>query len=168
MKKVVALVSLPGGGKTTLARKLVREAMPEASDAAVDLVLKGFEPCGSPVVVCSADHYFIDGEDGDKYKFRSEDLPLAHHECQRLCLLAMTDEVPLVIVDNCNLTERDRAFYAAAARKHGYELEYRLPGTPWQFDPEECARRTTHGVPLEIIRRMAEHATYPPVNNSKP
>lgn len=39
-------------------------------------------------------------------------------------------------------------------KDNGYEIQVLEPDTPWKFNPEECAKRNTHGVPLQAIERM--------------
>jgi hypothetical protein len=59
-----------------------------------------------------------------------------------------------VVVDNTNLIFKEIRPYVEMAKKYGYEVEIVESDAPWRYDAEECAKRNTHGVPLETIKKM--------------
>lgn len=130
--KVVILRGLPGSGKSTW----VKTNAPEA-------------------VVCSADAYLY--EPDGTYNWTPERLRLAHFNCQDNFLLSLGARVPLIVVDNCNLTARDLRFYVEAAEDQGYGIEIRTLRT----DPKVAQARCLHGVPAEKYPLLAQRLSNP-------
>ncbi len=132
------------------ARELIAAAAPEFTTDDLDEFMKGQFRAPSIAEYCSADLHF---QDGDLYKFKPDELPLAHFQCQKWADVAMSDGTPLVIIDNTTLTKRERAIYELLARKHGYAVSYEVVGSPDTWDAAELAARSTHEVPERSIRR---------------
>lgn len=129
--KVIVLRGLPGAGKSTW----IAQNVPNA-------------------VVCSADHFMI--EDG-VYRWAATKLGSAHLACQQKFELALKNKEELVVVDNCNLTNRDMKFYVETAEQYGYDIEIRT----LHVDPQVAAARQVHGVPAEKYRLLVERLTMP-------
>lgn len=121
---------VPGSGKSTLAAQLAEE---------------------NGGVVCSTDDFFmIDGQ----YVFNAGKLFANHNKnVARVQKLAEV-ESPYIIVDNTNTQAWEASRYVELAVSHGYQVEFVQPKTDWAFDAEECAKRNSHGVPLDAIKRM--------------
>lgn len=129
--KVVIMRGLPGSGKSTW--------------------ITGNAP---GAVVCSADHFF---QTSDGYKFDRHSLGQAHQACQTKFILAVAEQAPLIVVDNCNLTTRDMKSYVDIALAHGYDLEIRTLTTP----AEVAMARQLHGVPLEHYKALEQRFSEP-------
>ena len=135
MKKVIVVRGIAGCGKSTY----------------VEGLIEGVEP-GENVRVCSADYFFMDkGE----YKFDPTKIAHAHNFCMWKFLNALAWKNGLVIVDNTFVHKWEYENYICAAKLVGWEVEvheFRV-GTVAQI--RECHRRCRHGVPLDVIARMA-------------
>lgn len=132
--KLFVVRGLPGSGKSHLARQIHND----------------IRRLGLPVVVCSADDAMM--QDG-KYVFRPELLRVAHFLCQHKAANAM-ERQEWVIVDNTHCQKWEYEIVTHLARQGGYTVEIVEPQTSWAKNPEECAVRNTHGVPLETIQKM--------------
>ncbi len=127
-KTLIIMRGISGSGKSTLAKQL-----------------------GQNGVVFSTDEYhMIDG----KYVYNSEKAPEYHLLNQQRAANAMEQGLPLIVIDNTNVTAAQIYPYAVAAIKYGYNVQFAQPNTPWAFDAEELAKRNTHGVPIEVIQDM--------------
>jgi tRNA uridine 5-carbamoylmethylation protein Kti12 len=83
---VVILRGLPGSGKSTFATLLKIYA----------------ESRGLQAQICCADDYFIQS---NGYKFEPGQLSNAHARCEDYCFFALQRSVPVVIIDNTNVTQ---------------------------------------------------------------
>ena len=107
-------------------------------------------------VICSADDYFmVNGV----YNFRAGDLFHAHKWCQSKFKQSLEDGVEVIIVDNTNVSYQQIKIYydMFVDAQHLYEnssINMVRPDTPWCFDAEECFKKNTHSVPLEVIKKM--------------
>jgi predicted kinase len=129
------LVGLPGSGKSTwIKNNLVNP------------------------VICSADHFFIN-EDGE-YDFDATKLYKAHKMCQNKAANAMATHASVVVIDNTNLTTKERAVYSNLADTHDYQVTYVVFGKDI-FSLDELVSRNTHGVTREILERMYNKYTLP-------
>lgn len=138
MKILFIFRGLPGSGKSSAIKELAKEI---------------YEKNAIPVRICSAD-FFWDKE--SVYEFKQEFLEYAHMWCQGEAYYAMFNNIPVVIIDNCNITVEDMFPYIKAAAAFGYRVSIKEAQTTWRYNPEECAARTTHKVPLETIQKMAK------------
>jgi len=113
----------------------------------------------TPTPIVSADHYFIfNGE----YRFDPSKLGEAHGQCLRY-FIARVRAGEDVIVDNTNTGVAEIAPYMSIALAYGAEVEVKV----FLADPEVCAKRNTHGVPLKACqgmhaRLLATLEAYPP------
>ena len=125
-KDLHILVGLPGSGKSTYVSTLANP------------------------VICSADHFF---EKSGKYIYDQSKIAVAHAECQAKCKANMSDEFPLIVIDNTNLSNKDRSIYEAHAKRYGYGIKY-IVFNPYEQDINELHRRGLHNVPLDVYERM--------------
>jgi len=136
MKRIVILRGLPGAGKTRYIDDLVEK--------------------GEQIVVCSADHFFERRVGGrSEYLFDPKLLPEAHSVCFSAFLDALLAGYPLIVVDNTNIRRWEYTNYDRAARLAGYEVEIVEVRVDTFDDVRVCASRGTHGVPKDIIAKMA-------------
>jgi predicted kinase len=129
--KVIILRGLPGCGKSTWAK---------AQDGAA---------------ICSADEFLYDDE--GKYVWTPERLNRAHALCHARFIQFLDNVDPLIIVDNCNLTNRDMKFYVQQAEDHGYDIEIRT----FLVDPGVAMKRQLHGVPPEKYPLLVQRLLMP-------
>jgi predicted kinase len=141
MKTLFIFRGFPGSGKSSAVEELVKEL---------------YDNKRIPLRVCSADFFWHKDSANEFYDFKQEFLEYAHLWCQGEAYNAMFNNVPVVIIDNCNITVEDMLPYIKAAAAFGYAISIKEPETPWRYNPEECAAHTVHKVPLEIIQRMAK------------
>lgn len=134
MRKMVLTCGIPGCGKSTLVKKLTSELDP-----------KDF-------VVCSNDNYFVT-KDG-RYLWSAVYHDYARQYCQGLAAKAAFDGVPLIIIDNTNLTPKAIRPLILIAKDFGYTVNIVEPDTSWKYDVMECYKRNTHNVPLATIQQM--------------
>jgi predicted kinase len=138
-----------GSGKSTLAK---------------DLTINHISSGGASAAICSTDNYhMIDGE----YVFQPGRLHQFHLANQADARKYMHGGIELVIIDNTNIKRKDMQPYFDAGKEFGYEIEEIVVGEEYLLPGEEmtqqlidgylrlCAKRNTHGVPLEAIQRMA-------------
>lgn len=151
-QKLVLMRGLPGSGKSTLAR-----------DIALDHLHYG----GSSVSICSTDDYhMVDGE----YVFQPDKLGHFHKMNQEKVRNQIRAGVELVIVDNTNIKRKDMKPYIDAAEEFKYSIEEVVVGkevlrpsledaNPHRFMDYilMCAQRNTHGVPRDVIEKMARN-----------
>ena len=131
-KKLIIMRGLPGSGKSTLAKELV----------------------GDMGVICSSDFYMINGV--GQYTYSPDRLTETHGMCQKAAEAACRHEISPVIIDNTNISQWSIVAYKQMAARHGYEVEYREPETPWARDPAICAEKCKHAVPEANIRKMLQ------------
>ena len=105
--------------------------------------------------------------EGDEYVFKGDKLGEFHAANQRRAYNLMKLGVELVIIDNTNIRKKDMDNYVAAGKEFGYEIHEEIVGAevlcagldtdPYKFRDyiDMCAARNTHGVPRDVIERMA-------------
>ncbi|XP_033728351.1 2',3'-cyclic-nucleotide 3'-phosphodiesterase-like [Pecten maximus] len=121
----------PGSGKSSLVRQM--------------------ESIYKLPVVCSADNYFMN-EDG-QYKFNASHLPYAHKDCQEKAKAACSRGNKVVVIDNTNIKRWEMKPYIDTAKANQYVVIIVEPRTKWRFDAEELAKRNSHGVKADDIRK---------------
>lgn len=132
-REMIILVGLPGSGKSSYINSL-----------------KG-------ATVCSADKYF---EKSGEYVFNPDDLLRAHRECLEDCQRAVSQGKKLVVIDNTNLTDKEREPYEKLAEEYGYNIKYVVwPAT--KQDLSELAKRNRHSVSLETLEKMSRRFKMP-------
>jgi predicted kinase len=131
-KMLYLMRGLPGSGKSYLAKELA----PEANIFSTD------------------DFWMSDGE----YKFDRYRLGEAHAWNKERVLKALLKGESPIVVDNTNISPRERRPYMDMAKDQGYEVQVVHPVTTWAWDIDECAMRNSHGVPREAIERMYDRA----------
>jgi predicted kinase len=127
-KRMIIMRGLPGSGKSTTARKAARGAK-----------------------ILSTDDFFMRG---GKYNFDPSKIVKAHQWNQKRAEKALAKGVPSVVIDNTNVQLWEMKAYVEMAQKYGYDVEFKAAKSSWAWDVEELAKRNTHGVPLEAIKRM--------------
>lgn len=121
----------PGCGKSTLVRKI--------------------QNIYRSTVVCSADDYFK--RDNGHYKFNAAHLPYAHKECQDKAKQSCSQGYSVVVIDNTNIKRWEMKPYIDTAKSNQYVVIVLEPRTKWRYDAEELAKRNSHGVKAEDIRK---------------
>lgn len=143
MKKVIVMVGLPGSGKSTYTKVVLREH-PYAE-------------------IFSADDYMIDTS--GNYCFDPNRLGACHSACLREFTnkiiedrndnLFNPDYDSVLIVDNTNLTNVERAPYISLALAFGYEVDV-ITVQAQGMSMADLAKRNTHGVSEETLQRMVD------------
>lgn len=140
MKRAIIMIGISGAGKSTRVQELVK-----------DLSEKDF-------AIHSTDSYhFID----DEYVFQPNKLGYFHKLNQEAFADSLSKDIPVVICDNTNLTNKERKPYVEWAKAYGYEVEYEVVGEFTETFAKVCANRNAHGVPLKSILRMVKRAQLP-------
>lgn len=132
MKTAYIMRGIPGSGKSTTVRELIQ----------------GYENPALSVAVHSTDDLcMVDGE----YRFDIELAGARHAQNLENFCDSIADGVPCVICDNTNIKMAQYQPYVNAAKFWRYKVVIVEMVHP---RPEVACRRTTHGVPLEVIERM--------------
>lgn len=138
-KTVYLLIGLPGSGKSSQAQ-----------------IIRAFgDYKEKKSIVVSADHFFVNKLTG-VYTFDVAHLGAAHNNCQIEFTRSTVMEYDHIVVDNTNLTRKDRKFYIEQAKEFGYSVQLITIG---EFTDEACelyASRNVHGVPLDKIILMRD------------
>jgi len=105
-----------------------------------------------PSKLVSADNFFVvDGE----YKFDPSRIGMAHADCMHQFLMLLNEGAELIVVDNTNIHIWEFINYVEAANLAGYEIEIVEFAVKTVEAIKVCIGRNTHGVPPEVISRMA-------------
>ncbi|WP_394190853.1 AAA family ATPase [Pseudoalteromonas atlantica] len=139
MKQVFILRGLPGSGKSYYAQTLADE------------LVTGDQ---SQYLICSTDDYFYD-EQGE-YKFDKFKLSQFHNLNLARFINALSQSIPLVIVDNTNIKKWEFIAYSQAAVALGYQVKEVIVGEVKDKSMQHLyAKRNSHKVPLKMISKMA-------------
>ncbi|MDP2634616.1 MULTISPECIES: AAA family ATPase [unclassified Pseudoalteromonas] len=139
MKQVFILRGLPGSGKSYYAQTLADE------------LVTGDQ---SQYLICSTDDYFYD-EQGE-YKFDKFKLSQFHNLNLARFINALSQSIPLVIVDNTNIKKWEFIAYSQAALALGYQVKEVIVGEVKDKSMQHLyAKRNSHKVPLKMISKMA-------------
>jgi len=131
MPTLIIMRGLPGSGKSTLAKRIASS--------------------GENIPIFSTDDFFmINGH----YAFDPSKLAENHQHNLERTAAAMQAGIHQIIVDNTNTQAWEAREYVRAALRYNYEVRFVEADAPWARDPQECARRNTHGVPLQSIQNM--------------
>ena len=130
MRKFIILKSLPGAGKSFLAKQLQQE-------------LGG--------VIVSTNNYWVRPD--DIYDFNYKLLGQAHKWNYDQFVQKVDARINVIILDNTNITYKEFKNYVQYA-KHDYDIEIREPTTEWKYNVAECFKRNSHNVPLTSIENM--------------
>lgn len=135
---LVILRGLPGSGKSSLARQIVK---------------------AHGHVVLSTDSYHVD--DDGVYRFKADKISEFHLNVKRAYLRLLREGESNIIVDNTNLTAAEIAyFYDLAEVFHLDPIVVTV-----EADPEEAFARNVHGVPQSTFGymvRVLEETKLPP------
>lgn len=121
---------MPGSGKSFLAKQLA----------------------GKTGQIFTADDFFID-EQGN-YNWDADKIGYAHQWNHDRTKAAINKGISPVILDNTNVSKfelRNLKPLIEYALSKEYETEIKEPNTSWAFNPEELAKRNTHGLSQEQI-----------------
>lgn len=124
-RKLIILRGLPGSGKSTWAAQ-------------------------QHAAIYSADHWFV-GRDGI-YRFDRRQLNYAHGHCESGVLMGMKLGLPVIIVDNTNVTNKEMQPYVDLGKRYGYEIEIRTFTGGY---------KSVHNVPQATIERMRARWEHP-------
>lgn len=80
----------------------------------------------------------------------------SHKLNQIKCRCCMEREIPVIIIDNTNLTFKEIEPYVEHAVKFGYEIDFIKSDTSWACDESELFNRNLHRVPEETIKRQLD------------
>jgi len=117
---------LPGSGKSTLAKKL------------------------GGLIFSTDDFFMVNGE----YCFDGSKIGLYHGLNRKRTEEAMQSKEPVIVVDNTNIEAWQMKPYVNLADQYGYEIEIKMPNTPWMWDIDKLVQYNTHRVPLEVLQKM--------------
>lgn len=154
MKKLLLMHGVSGSGKSSLAKKLIREYIKtEEEDPAFELNWNDGDIIPYHVVL-STDDIVSCPFGNPSYLWSPHYIGLAHTLNKEKCCEAMRRQIPLIIIDNTNLTWKEIKPYAELALQANYDVEIVEPSTDWRNDAKTCFQQSTHGVPMETIEKM--------------
>ena len=126
--------------------------------------------------VVSADDYFEEMARRQKRTYREVfdvyELRNAHAQCHERFMKAILNNKAVIIVDNTNVSSKDRHFYIKNAKKFNCEIEMHV-FSPWVHGRPQpsfrqirryldiCHKRSTHGAPREILESQFDKLEYP-------
>ena len=117
-----------------------------------------------PENIFSTDEFWIiDG----KYKFNPSLLKFAHKWNRERVEAALKNNTHPVVVDNTNISLKERQPYIDLGKKYGYNVEIVLPDSPWFLESYEriVNKKFTHEDILEFFNRNTHNVPYENVKN---
>lgn len=126
---------LPGSGKSTRVSYLIKNLNP-------------FE-----YIVCSNDHYPGYYNSKGKYEWTPKKAKEAAKYCRALFEKSLSDNIPIIIIDNTNLSSKVYSYYKDKAEANGYEVTFETI-EPDVNKLETYAARNEHNVSLEMLKQM--------------
>lgn len=138
MKRLILTRGVPGSGKSYLADQLSRHYQAEGLHVAT---------------ISSDDH--LQSREGE-YLWEGKMLFHSHKLVQLKLQLLLSQECPVIIIDNTHTRWSEIAEKAEMALRCGYDVIFKEPETSWKYDAQQCFERNKHGVPLESIQKMFE------------
>ncbi|KAL6062134.1 DNA repair exonuclease SbcCD D subunit [Balamuthia mandrillaris] len=165
-RMVIILRGLPGSGKSSIVSALKQKLSPSSQEDE--------ESGKQAIAICSADEYWQRG--GGRYNkrelkrldmsqqeiylhcFDANRLEEAHSYCRDSFELALSNETPLIIVDNVNASRKDYKFYIERAQNVEAKKRYRVAVVEvlCESDAEMIAfhGRCCHGLPVRAIANV--------------
>lgn len=134
--EVIIISAFSGAGKSTFASHYVNEHCSESFIVSADDTQRE-----------NAHALGLDYDNGGE-GFDPALLAMAHPTCYLRFLRATAEKLPLILVDNTNLSKWEISPYVLGAEAHGYNVRIiRLV-----CDPDVAFARQRHGVPYAVIR----------------
>ncbi len=131
LKSIVIMMGIPGAGKSTWALRNVQNIG------------------SSSVVLCSADHYMVDGN--GHYDWRADRVYRAYQEALRCFERALRDPaVETIVLDNTNVRSSTLRSYVKLIGEGGHRVTVVLI----EADPEKVIGRSIHAVPRSRVLKM--------------
>lgn len=130
-KQLIIIRGLPGSGKSTLSKSLVKNG-----------------------IIHSTDNYFI--KDGI-YLFDYNKLSEYHDLNLYSAVESMEQEISPIIIDNTNICAELVLPYVEEARFYEYDIIVAETQTPWRFDIEELLKRNIHNIPRDSLEIMLKN-----------
>lgn len=143
--KVILVRGIPGCGKSTHVKEVLEQC------AIAGMLVQD-------VAVCSADDYFKVqvGPGRYEYRFDPTKLPIAHNRCFAKFVDSLyDDDVKVVIVDNTFIHQWEMQNYIKMANLLEWDLEIHELQVKTVEALNRCVARNIHGVPADVIARMA-------------
>ncbi|KAJ3235175.1 NEDD4-binding protein 2 [Chytriomyces hyalinus] len=165
-----------GSGKSTLVKQILQSLREVPADqptattttAATEATTVSSAPTTTPTskttpLVFSTDDFWLVPSATNpsilEYRHDISRISQAHTWNQNRAFAALNSHASdTIIIDNTNLCRWEARPYVECALRNGYEIVIKEPDTWWwrEKNAEELFKRSTHGVPLEAIRRMCE------------
>ena len=127
-------------------------------------------------MIVSADHYFEELATATSQSFEDVwdlwQLGAAHSQCQQRFLEAITNNAPIVVVDNTNVRATDRQRYIKKASTFGLGAEMHV-FSAWHYGKAAltgrqitryvnlCHKGNVHGVPREVVAQQFQRLELP-------
>nr|XP_045622312.1 NEDD4-binding protein 2-like 1 [Procambarus clarkii] len=100
---------------------------------------------GTTGVILSTDSYFYNTR--GKYGYDPSRIGDAHQWNKQREHQKLQDGKTSIILDNTNLQTLEMKPYVKLGLQYDYEVDILDADTPWKLNPDELARRNSHGVP---------------------